>query len=372
MKQLITLASLFFTTTVFSQNVGIGISTPDEKLQVDSTIRVGKNEIINIGSSRKNTVKFGDGDFVTVGEQDKDDRLVMKAGSFTFKNGSVGIGVDSAKEKLDIAGNANITGQLKFNNNAGLANQVLMKDGSNNPIWGDMSEFKNVFISACFNNALTTGTNNCTTTWIVPAGITEIIVECWGGGGGGGSATAGAGGGYATFRQTVTPGNTANLIIGAGGGFGNATTNGIAGGTSVFTIAVYSIRATGGQGGSKENASQDPSYTVVTSYGGFGAANSSANIDRTFSLGGSQGGISKVSFVQANSTDFLKEINFGDGGVPPFVEKENASKGGYYLGGPIYLHNMYAQNANVNSGCGGGADNGFGASGTGGKIIIHY
>jgi hypothetical protein len=121
-KQLITLLAILFSAIVFGQNVGIGTITPDEKLQVDSVIRVGKNAVIQQGSSRKNTIKFGDGNYATIGEQDKDDRLVLNAGSFSFKSGKVGIGVDSARDVLDVNGgiilgntNVNVEGGIRYN-----------------------------------------------------------------------------------------------------------------------------------------------------------------------------------------------------------------------------------------------------------------
>src|SRR4051812_36812823 len=58
-------------------------------------------------------------------------------------------------------------------------------------------------------------TFNTTSTWTAPAGVTKIVVECWGGGGAGGSATrssgtayggGGAGGAYAKSTLTVVPG----------------------------------------------------------------------------------------------------------------------------------------------------------------------
>lgn len=124
MKKIITALLLIFCINVFAQNIGVGTTIPDEKLQVDSVIRVGKNQTIPSGSTRKNLIKFGDGNYVTVGEQGKDDRLNMQAGSFAFKNGNggvgdggvgdgnVGIGQDSAKEKLDVAGNINTSGNM--------------------------------------------------------------------------------------------------------------------------------------------------------------------------------------------------------------------------------------------------------------------
>ena len=122
MKIIFAAAFVFYSSVSFSQNVGIGIATPDEKLQVDSIIRVGKNEVIPQGSLRQNLIKFGDGNFTTIGEQQKDDRLVLNAGSFSFTTGKVGIGVDSAREMLDVNGgiiirnsSSNIAGAIRYN-----------------------------------------------------------------------------------------------------------------------------------------------------------------------------------------------------------------------------------------------------------------
>jgi hypothetical protein len=131
MKQLITILFLFFCVNVFAQNVGIGTTTPDEKLQVDSVIRIGKNAVIPIGSTRKNTIKFGDGNFATIGEQDKDDRIVLNAESFSFRNGNVGIGVDSAIAKLDVVGS------LKITNGTQGVGKVLTSDAAGNATWAN-------------------------------------------------------------------------------------------------------------------------------------------------------------------------------------------------------------------------------------------
>lgn len=69
-------------------------------------------------------------------------------------------------------------------------------------------------------------------TWLCPAGVTSVTVECWASGGGGlpGSATTGGrgggGGAYARKVLTVVPGITYNLQVGTGGS--TAGTNGTA------------------------------------------------------------------------------------------------------------------------------------------------
>ena len=87
-------------------------------------------------------------------------------------------------------------------------------------------------------------------TFIVPPGVTSIIVECWGAGGAGGGSSAnnnggsgGGGGGYCINTLTVTPGQVINYTVGTGN---NGTVgNGLAGGNTSFLTVI----ATGGGGG---------------------------------------------------------------------------------------------------------------------------
>ena len=92
-----------------------------------------------------------------------------------------------------------------------------------------------------------------TTTWTVPANITSVTAECWGGGGASGAAqgspctTGGAAGGsYARSVLTVVPGNVLTVTVGAGGlAVSNASGN--TGGVSWFSGATV-IYAQGGAG----------------------------------------------------------------------------------------------------------------------------
>ena len=69
-----------------------------------------------------------------------------------------------------------------------------------------------------------------TGSWTVPAGVTSVKIELWGGGGGGGYVYGGGAGAYvSTSSVPVTPGSTITYTI-AGGGPGGATTA-VAGGT---------------------------------------------------------------------------------------------------------------------------------------------
>ncbi|WP_153513874.1 hypothetical protein [Agrobacterium sp. ICMP 6402] len=92
-------------------------------------------------------------------------------------------------------------------------------------------------------------------TYTVPAGVTRILVEIWGGGGGGGGAsnmaneycgTGGAGGGYTRKIIDVTPGQTLAYTVGAAGTGGATGGSGTSGGTTSFGGI---LSATGGSPG---------------------------------------------------------------------------------------------------------------------------
>ena len=141
MKQLIA----FFFTGCFlnatAQNVGIGIASPDEILQVDSTIRIGKNSPLPAGSLRKNLIKFGDASYVTIGEAVKDDQLNIQMGTLLIKkspnalgNGYVGIGVDTATANLDV------NGIIRLRGGSPAAGKVLTSDVVGNATWQPVND----------------------------------------------------------------------------------------------------------------------------------------------------------------------------------------------------------------------------------------
>jgi hypothetical protein len=91
-------------------------------------------------------------------------------------------------------------------------------------------------------------------TFIVPAGVSQVEVEVWGGGAGsyasisgpqtGNASGGGSGGGYGRKRIAgLTPGQSIGVIVGAGGNYGAAGGGASSGGTSSF--GPY-VSATGG------------------------------------------------------------------------------------------------------------------------------
>lgn len=130
-------------------------------------------------------------------------------------------------------------------------------------------------IPTTFDPALITPTNNRTLlvrldtltsfiyttsgTWVCPAGVTSVLIRCWGGGGGGGGGNGqvgggGGGGAYAEKVIAVTPGNSYTVNVGTGGaGNGVSSNTGSAGGDSYF-IDATTVMAKGGLGGKNDAA----------------------------------------------------------------------------------------------------------------------
>ena len=121
-----------------------------------------------------------------------------------------------------------------------------------------------------------------TYTYTVPAGVTELVVECWGAGGGGSAAIgmketggrgAGAGGGggaHAHSVISVSPGQVLTLVVGAGG----------AGGTNPYTLAEGN-----GRKGENTFVQNSNGESLVIGEGGYGATFA------RWSQGGSKGGV---------------------------------------------------------------------------------
>lgn len=135
-----------------------------------------------------------------------------------------------------------------------------------------------------------------TIAWNVPAGVTSLTVESWGGGGGGkggsyGNAGGGGGGGaYAKKVIAVTPSASWNAVVGSGGTAGAANSgNGGSGGSSYFTANTSGTTANGGTG------------ATTTSGASGGSSNGTADLSYAGATGGSSIS-SAVSFVSAASS----------------------------------------------------------------------
>lgn len=148
---------------------------------------------------------------------------------------------------------------------------------------------------------ITHGLTHVTATgnYTVPAGITQIFVELWGGGGGGGSGSGGAGGGggggggYAAGWLAVTPGQVIACTIGAGGSAASGGATGGAGGTTSFGAFLSATGGTGG-GGSGGNGGKGGGGSggdvVYTAASADSAATNRGGTGSSAPRGGSGGG----------------------------------------------------------------------------------
>lgn len=189
---------------------------------------------------------------------------------------------------------------------------VFSSPGSTNAQWNQIARIATT--GSPTTVTLTTGT-----TWLAPANVTSIQVECVGGGGGGsflssGNVGGGGGGGGAYARRNampVTSGNTYTYAIGSGGVGSSAAT----GGTTTFTgdssqqcAGIGGVGGTatgGGTGGSAASSTGD----VVFS-GGMGASGAAS----AGGGGGGSAGNASVGTAATTSTGAAAVAGGGPGG----------------------------------------------------------
>jgi Type IV secretory pathway, TrbL components len=203
----------------------------------------------------------------------------------------------------------------------------------------------------------------------VPAGITQMTVQAWGGGGAGGGASGaapltlngrggagGGGGAYAMSIITVVPGTTLNVVV-AKQVAGAVTGVGATGGTSTITGFENVIKAVGGEGGNANNSGTTPA-------GGAGGK-ASASSGTTTADGGNGGpGVTAILSILVSGSG-------GSGALP------SGGSGG--SGVAIALIGNAPGNAGAPPGGGGsgavqspGGAGQLGGAGAAGQVSINY
>lgn len=156
--------------------------------------------------------------------------------------------------------------------------------------------------------------------WTVPDGVTEVIVEAWGGGGRGSTRTSdshgagGGGSGYALGIITVNPGDSFSYTVGAGGN--NTNRNG---GRSTFGSNL--VFANGGTGANDNSTTGGAGGTgggtasgLVTFTGGRGANADNGGSIRNTGGGGSSAGPSSNGNNGNNTNGGIAVTDGGAGG----------------------------------------------------------
>ncbi len=181
--------------------------------------------------------------------------------------------------------------------------------------------------STLFGQTVLTFTNSGS--WVCPAGVSSVKVECWGAGaaGGGVASTYGAGGGggggaYAINVIPVTVGTAYNYTVGTGG-IALPGANGGAGGSSWFGSAA-NILAAGGSGGSAStvagvNGTAGAGGTIAASIGStlFSGGNAAAGTGSgtATSFGGGAGGSAGIAANGNNALGAAGGTAVGGGGA---------------------------------------------------------
>jgi hypothetical protein len=273
---------------------------------------------------------------------------------------NVGIGTSSPSEKLEVNGNINVTGTIKANGVDGVANQVLMKNSSGLLSWGTTCEFKNYMI---FEYT----TPSATQTFTVPAGITKIKAQAWGGGGLGYSASGtvsmgggGGGGGYIEGLLEVVPGGTVNIVI--GNGADNSLSNANASQVTYNTISLVA-----GAGG---NASYNGTFSRVQP--GAGGIYYVFNTTNFIGYTGHTGLATILRYDQVAAAEFGKAVTGGNGGNAGNTDNTGGKGGFFFINTTTFAILSQALGSNGLVPGGGAPAESLGNAGGNGRVIIYY
>jgi hypothetical protein len=233
-------------------------------------------------------------------------------------------------------------------------------------------------LTATSQKVIQSFTTDGTTSWSVPARVTQVAVLVVGGGGGGeqsGGPTgagfqggSGGGGGQVVFNAnySVTPGAAVSVTVGVGGDAGPDVTEN--GGASVFG----SLTAAGGKSGFEGNASGSGTAGGVgctpTLQGGGGGGQGGAGGAGTTTTGG-VGGAGVANSI-TGTTVFYGGGGGGATAVPSSAAIAAGGVGGGGAGGNTTVSGIGGA-PNTGGGAGGGGGGGRGAGGDG-IVVISY
>jgi subtilisin-like proprotein convertase family protein len=211
-------------------------------------------------------------------------------------------------------------------------------------------------------------------TFTVPAGVTNVTVECWGGGGAGGGCTAlnrstGGGGAGGTYTKStgvvVIPGLMISVTVGAGG-TGNLGADGNPGGTSSFGALVSAVGGNGGGVNGTTTPLNGPGASIasgIVTFNGGAGGTGTATSGSSGTSGGGGGG--------AGST--------GNGGSSTGTAAGTAGAGGGGAGAAGTVNSGDGTGATALSGGGSGGRNSTtgvqprtGGAGFRGQVLITY
>ncbi len=271
---------------------------------------------------------------------------------------------DSAVTNRNLTANAvnatNIaSGQIVKTVN-GLTDGVTLSAGANVAMFTNGNALQ--FSAGVPNIQVFTGSS---TNFVVPANVTRIMVEMWGGGGGGGGSGVysytiqpttyyeghngggGGAGGYAWNVFTVTPGTSYTVVPGSRG-YGGANNGSVNQGSNAAGIGV------GGSAGGMSSFGN-----LITANGGNGG--SGAGGSNNNGAGGAGG---TVTGSLANN------ITSGTSGQSGYTDGVTSGAGG--IGGSVFRGGGNYQNGPGGGGQGGCIDGNSSQNGKNGVVIVYY
>ena len=250
--------------------------------------------------------------------------------------------------------------KLLINGVDGTANQVLMKNSSGVLAWGDMCEYKN-YVTFEFT------TQGAVQTFNVPAGVTKIKAQIWGGGGTGtgvggtiNMGAGGGGGGYIEGYITVTPVTNVNVRI--GNGANSTVTN--ANGSQID----YATKLITGFGGG--NAAYDAGLNRITP--GAGGSYFASNTTNFIGIPGQPGQYTVLRYDQISATEFGRAITGGKGGNAGNTDNTGGTGSFFFFNTTASTVLSYTLGTNGNVPGGGAPADAIGNAGANGRVIIYY
>ncbi len=293
---------------------------------------------------------------------------------------NVGVGTLTPAEKLDVNGNIKVSGEIMPNGLSGSNGQVLVNNGSGGMNWVSSFDFKNIL---AFTDPVP-----ASIPWIVPANVTKVWVEAWGGGGAGLFAGGGSGG-YLSMVFNVTAGQTFNFRVGKGGldnptsGGGNIVAQ--SGTDSYIYYAPNNYNYYAGGGGGANNNTANPYEINTPGLGGKFLTNAPVSSPQGpfFYQSGQPGNPVRLEYSNASSNMYFLNKFWGNGGLAPNVtgNSMNAAISQYAIiitPSSNTLVNYSSANGGIfpGGGGGGGDTKGLGTfetrAGANGMVIVHY
>ena len=214
--------------------------------------------------------------------------------------------------------------------------------------------------------AQTVTTISTSGSFTIPAGVTSIKVEAWGGGGGGDGqysrgAAGGGGGAYSVQTYTVVPGQVYTITIGAGGSGGTTANFPTAGGITTWTGTAGTLNA---NGGGAANAYVGGTGGTGTKNGGSGSNTPGTSGNNTG--GGGGGGAGNNGNGVAGTVPGGGSGGAGTPSSAPYVGGTGAT------GGASGVAGANASYPGPGGGGGGGGRNANGGAGAQGQIVLTY